>query len=338
MKVIIDKISRIHKYKKDWDSIFLQGNFTPFQSYEWLIMLIIEYKNNIFLKLSSKAYIAVLITDKIEILFPFYVKKVGKKRGIFLFGSGGKTDYLDIMHDSGINNFKLHFLLNFISKKFSLKNFSFQMLNSSSLSYKILNQMKESNFQFESECAVIKLPNNSDDYFNNLSKNFRQNIRTAKNRLITDGKTFSFQTFPSNSIDLQKLYDYKKVYHKRYSEKNSGLHFLYRYFHGYDIYFDSFNKVSNCIVSELVIDNAIASYFISFVDLKGGVYISRITYDSFFNRYSPGILLIENFINEVFKGNYKNCSFIDLTNGSETYKYTFQAEKHFSHQIELKMF
>jgi len=197
--------------------------------------------------------------------------------------------------------------------------------------------MKELNLERKSECAVIKLPIDPDDYYKTLSKSFKQNIRTAKNRLSKDGKNYAFRTFFSNTIDVNKLDDYKKIYKQRYTEKNTKFNVIDRLFRNYDIYFDALNKVTNCIVGELIIDNKIASYFVSFVDYKGGIYISRITYDSTFNRYSPGILLIESLINDIYKGNIKNCTFIDLTNGSEAYKYSFKAERHYTHLIELEM-
>ncbi|MBP3314116.1 MAG: GNAT family N-acetyltransferase [Oscillospiraceae bacterium] len=168
-------------------------------------------------------------------------------------------------------------------------------------------------------CVVISLPNDFEEYSASLSKNTRQNLRTAYNRLQKDEKTFELQVVDHHAMSrnlrhkLLKIYADRQVKHYR---KAGG--YLYRLFIRYidvgTILHKEFPEVKSFV---LRIDGQIAGYFDAlYKDCE--VVIPRLAIDDTFSRYSPGVLLL----NESIRYFYDSTAIrtIDLTHGNEQYK------------------
>ncbi len=336
-KVKIFKIRYIYKFI---ELIALLNNtrseITPFQDPNWLLSLIKEYNSNLKLLLSSKCYFSIMYEDKLPIiLFPFYVKKIGKKKGIFLLGSSGKSDYLDFYYDSKINSQNLHELFSFLSKYFKISNFELPLINEKSKTFGLIKEMKCDLNYSVTNSAGIKI-NDIESYNKNISKNLKQNLRTSYNRLANDNLQFkiSFITKPVYSSLQIKL---KKIYLKRFYEKNNYInHFKCKFLNGFDIYFYSLNKIASFKVVTLTIKNEISSYLFYFND-KNNYYISRIVLNSSYKFYSPGIILINEFIKNSLEQNQNKFIFVDFTNGIEPYKISFGSKINNVYKISFKI-
>ncbi len=70
-------------------------------------------------------------------------------------------------------------------------------------------------------CVKINICDSYEEYYHSLSKSSRQNIRTAYNRIHTDGKVFNF-TYSENPKEIKKYKSaMKRIYVNRTKEKNN---------------------------------------------------------------------------------------------------------------------
>lgn len=171
--------------------------------------------------------------------------------------------------------------------------------------------------------TTINLPGEYDDYFPSLSKHMRQNIRTSYNRLKTDGGTFEliccgYKTMPDDLRDaLQKLYLNRQV-------EKYGKSILYKYFVKY---VDLGTKIQRTDKIEekafiLYIDGKVAAFYDAIYDADT-VLVPRLAISEDFERYSPGVMLINESI-KILINEKKRC--LDLTHGTEKYKLSMGGE------------
>ena len=152
-----------------------------------------------------------------------------------------------------------------------------------------------------------------------LSKSVRQNIRTAYNRLHKDDKTLEFLIIPGkhvhNSLKRELLQCYIDRHESRYGVHTSSLKALYiKYL---DFSTRELFSNPNSLHAVLKIDGYVASFFSGYCD-NNTIVVPRLSINSKYAKYSPGVLLIceaiKNFSeNGLIQG-------IDLSMGIEQYK------------------
>lgn len=158
------------------------------------------------------------------------------------------------------------------------------------------------------------------EYLSTLSKSTRQNIRTAYNRLNKDGKKMEFIMYGKEDATLDRaLAQANEIYQKRRGEwgvdgsasKIRTAKILKR-----DVVYQTMRKSEAAVLAVLEIDGSMSGFFIGYQFLDK-IYIPRLAIDSAFARYSPGILLILEYLKRTVPGH----EFIfDLGRGDENYK------------------
>lgn len=169
------------------------------------------------------------------------------------------------------------------------------------------------------------------DYLASLSKNARQNLRTAYNRLGRDGHTCGLRM--AAHPNRRELGEVMRIYERRHAERygvSSGwLRSMYLRHINY-----STRSLTHCaegLTAMLMIDGRVAAFMAGY--LRDGRYIvPRLSVSDDFLFYSPGILLIDQVAQWMIG---RGHSVLDLAQGDEKYKYKMGAERHDSHCFVL---
>lgn len=189
-------------------------------------------------------------------------------------------------------------------------------------------------------CVQINLPSKTyEDYYQSLSKHQRQNIRTAYNKLEKKGIKYHIEEYnASNSVSPTIAKKCQIMYEERCDRKNSYLNFrklrtIWR-------------RKSN-FVNDLVLSASKRHMFILFfhkipVAFTGGYdddnshvyYVPRLSTNEKYLEYSAGIILVNEIVKILINNKF---SVLDLTRGTEPYKYAMGGEEHFAFNIKCKV-
>ena len=167
----------------------------------------------------------------------------------------------------------------------------------------------------------IGLKNSYEEYFAGLSKHTRQNIRTAYNRLNTDGRTYSMEIWRDKKIPrrlMNQLLD--RMYERKISEYGISVNRLkLAYIKNIDFQtaYQRTWKDNYCAIFR--VDGEIAAFLLGVIS-GASLLVPRLAINEEFERYSPGILML----NELAKtfDESQEIRFIDLQSGAEPYKLT----------------
>lgn len=317
---------------------------SPFQYETWQSLLYFEhitYHKNI-------PYVGVQVykNNLLMIGAHFFLKLTGRRRGFFILGSGGETDYHDFIYfNDSVSIDDIQFLIENIYQKYSLPIFTFlQIRDNSPLS--LWAKDKGINPYHRNECAQVKLTGSYEEYLKSLKKSVRQNIRTANNRIQKDSRVVDFVVYEEKSIpielkkELLNLYETRRTI-KNKREGNRGVKFWF--YEKLRIYrkrkYNIIEKAMSCsektFLSVYKIDGLVAAYCFGLKDNSSTICIMQVAINDKFERYSPGMLLLTN----VFKISLKDKKEIifDLTNGNETYKFSLGAKSKWTNYYKFNL-
>lgn len=103
-------------------------------------------------------------------------------------GCTGFSDYLNFIYSS-FDGAALDSLFVALRKLYGIRHYYLNCLKEESCSYQYLRTHCSMHSSVRGICVSLTLPNDKEQYLKMLSKSVRQNIRTAYNRLTTDGLT-----------------------------------------------------------------------------------------------------------------------------------------------------
>lgn len=195
-----------------------------------------------------------------------------------------------------------------------------------------LSQFKGVTFQSTNNVA-IHFGESFDPYFSALSSSVRQNIRTAYNRLSKDGHTQNLYVVNQGGhrqmfrhiVDL-----YIKRHSDRYGVTTSPLKAWYLKHLSFATRF--YRNAPNALTFYLTIDNQPAA-FMSGLFSADRLIVPRLSINSEFRRYSPGLILICESIKHLMANT--PIRILDLSQGEENYKYQLGGIKHLSYSFNL---
>lgn len=329
----------IFSIKKYWNIInYSRDNLCVYQTYEFNKMLYISRRtsiNNIISNNTKTIFIVGFDGDIPCCIAPLIINM--NKQEVYLLGYGTNAGYLDFIYNKHIESFRIMELLKKCLKILPGYKFKFTDLNETSELFLIL---KNINVKINNmECYAIKLEDSYNVYYRGLSKSTRQNIRTIYNRLDTDNMNYCLTIYSKEkAMSLSTLRKLNKIYRKRHSEwykresiktRNilNELKQMKR-----DIIFQSIGKIPNTIVAVMYINNEPASFFIGY-KYDNLIIIPRLAIDTQYSRYTPGGLLLIEYIKEIYKYNLEFI--IDLCRGNEHYKSVYGGKVSLTHSIEF---
>jgi CelD/BcsL family acetyltransferase involved in cellulose biosynthesis len=82
-----------------------------------------------------------------------------------------------------------------------------------------------------------------------------------------------------------------------------------------------FSKHSDFIFVKFLIDNQIAAYFLAIKNSSGYCIVPTLLHDRKYDFYTPGLLMIYEFLNQVIES--KQINVFDLSRGNEKYKFRY---------------
>lgn len=305
----------------DWENIFsLCGEPSVFLTWEWVFTWADYFMNG-----RRNLFIMVVREDeKVVGIAPWYIER-GKAGSFgvrvlrFLGTPEGGSDYLDVLSLPGQEEKVALSIHEFLFKKGRrIWDFTeFQDVNPDSLFFHnfITRQDEEGRF-FEIKrgayCPRIDLPEKSEDYFDSLSRNRRQQFKRHL-RILQDGGGVEHETHKKID-DISFFHDFMLLYQKRWGGGNPAFPgFIEAVFH----------RLSEKGRAQLDFIRKDGSFVAGILHLQAGKrrdYYMMAADRSFSNRMSIGNVIIGlSIMNAINDG----CNTYDFLKGDEAYKFSW---------------
>lgn len=326
-------IENFSKLESVWKELEKGEDMTSFQSYHWYQML-----NECYVPKDTPNYLSIYAVVKrdneVVLIAPLWIVKktfkIVNKKGIYFLGREGWSDYLNFIYKE-FDDDVMRFMLQELSNKYKVTSFNFSELKENVQSYKFFNSNMTLKKSSQCTCVALKLPTTTEDYNKLLSKNARQNIRTAHNRLKKDGLYVRF-VFDDKDVDREMC---RNMREQRFIEKFKHVSrlrlmkhkIMYRLTFHFRPYLP-FMCYDGGHFLTTYIGNELCSFFYYLIDdIHRQILVIAAGVNLEYSRYSPGIISLNTFINEIIKD--QNIDVIDFTRGNEPYKYAVGGKDHF---------
>ena len=327
--------------KKDWERLQKGNDMTIYQSYAWYEML-----NKVYVPEDTKLYIsvyAVIKNDGIPVLIaPLWIIlhtfKLVNKKGVYILGRSSWSDYLNFVYDE-FNYDAINYLLNSITKKYKVKRFYLESLREDAQTFIFFRQNKKANELGVGTSVTFILPKTQDDYKAILSKNTRQNIRTAHNRQNKDGINIRV-LFDDNSVDKDKCWNIREErFGKKFKRISPLRKIKYSIMRKLTFQFKSFlpfYTFPNGHFLTTYNGEDLCSFFFYIIDEDHKqILVLAAVVNSTYSKYSPGFVSLFDLIN--YQISIGDVDTIDFGVGDEKYKYSLGGQQQNINGIDLKV-
>ena len=332
--------NQIDCLKNDWERLYKGSDMTYYQSYEWYQMLHSYSLKDNFL---HENIFAVCRNEQkeIEIIAPLWVLRHSlfwpfNRKGVYLLGREGSSDYLNLIYkDFNIEAF--NFILQELSKKYHVHTFKFELLKEGTSLYDFI-QKKNIVRDHRLISVSLNLPSSEEFYLKMLSKSSKQNLRTANNRLKKDNKKLEF-LLDDLTVDKSVCLIIKNSRLKKKNYEPNIIKAIKNWiFKKITIRFPNYNPFLTEVDSHIMsayCDGELAAFFNYGIDpYRKCIIIMTAGTNELYARYSPGMLLMYEFIKYTINNN-NDIKVIDFTRGNEHYKYALGGQNHIIHSIRF---
>lgn len=294
--------------------------------------------------LTKKVYKLVYFTTSdtetnstIKALGFFFIKNTKGIKSINFTQLLGPSDYYDFVYTEPMSSSLLKDIITKIASDQHCTAISFSHIKEGSKLFEVLKQFDS--LQFESlDCVALELNSSYDAHNQSLSKNARQNLRTAHNRIAKNGvrsEMVFLNQKDAKAIDFKLL---KDIYKERSSSKNKAVHWKSKLYNLLDDPFrkklDLFDlkevKGIDFVLGILKLDNEIGAYFFGLIN-GSNIEINRVALNQKLKFYSPGMVLLDAFVKLGYETGIQT---VDLTVGDEKYKYDLGGVTHKIYNIK----
>lgn len=323
-----------------WRSIETGTEMTIFQSYDWNKLLIREELSKPLSGFLLGIYVYVGENERnAVVIFPIVVKKhsnkiskKGRRRGIYLLGSGSYSDYLNAIYKGTVEPDMFGSVLSQIRNDFI--GYEIHMDDIRQDTQFLFYLINSTNTFTENVAVQVTKRDTLDEYNKELSKSVRQNLRTAKNRMNRDGVSYELtvleRTDDKSLIDKLRDIHIERVLEKNMQDRNG---FFLRLELKYRIYKETHNNIiSNSMKSmeesRIVIvklNGNISGYLYGLVD-KRAIRILQNCVRSEYKFYSPMFCGAFDYIVQTLYEK-DEIDIVDFTRGDEKYKYNLGGEE-----------
>lgn len=335
------KKEQFHLLKDKWEELERGTDMTPYQNYAWYDMLNKHYVPN-----DSKNQISryALVKDDGKCIFiaPLWIIlhtfNLVNKKGCYFLGRSGWSDYLNFVYNS-FNIKALSFLFNDIAKEFNVKDFVFESLLKNTRTYEELSKFPQSQTIGDGIAVELQLPKTTEDFKQMLSKNTRQNIRTAHNRLAKNGIDIEI-IYNDQNVDKDKCWRIREErFLKKFKNTSRLRKFKYFVMKKLTFHFKSFLPFYTFDKGHFLTTyhgNVLCSFFYYLHDKrKRQILILAAGVNSEYSKYSPGFISLFDFINQlIIQG---NVDIVDFTLGDEKYKYSIGGKNKYINGVKIKL-
>lgn len=332
----------LDEIREEWIELQTGNEMTLFQSYQWYHMLQ-EYYVPTDTKEFESLYAVVKSDNKPCMIAPLWVAKktfrILNQKGVYLLGRCSFSDYLNLIYKH-FDECAFDYLLNDLSQKYGVKYCTFENFRDSTSVYRYIIGKFKLYRNSEYPCVGLCLPSSIEEYNKLLSKNSRQNLRTANNRLKKDDKILIFN-FDDHQIDRNRCLEVRESkLIAKYNDFPLMLKYKYRFLNRLKYHFPSVNPISYYTEGKVMTacdDKGNLKAFFNYGYDPGGksIRVMAAGTDLDYAYYSPGMLLMYNFIlKTIQEGKIKE---IDFTRGDEKYKFSLGGQQRLNHTIKFKI-
>lgn len=340
MKVLAFGPKDFDKIESYWHKLEVGNDMTAFQLYDWYKNL-----NNLYFKEHMKHLIVEYVyvvafddNDNPKMIAPMmvikaglYYKKAGFKRGFYMIGRNGYTDYLNFIYDE-FSEQALNAIFDFLQAKYKMSYFRLEQVleRTKFCEYLLANYdcVKEGMY-----CAALTLPESFEEYKKLLSKSTRQNIRTALNRQEKDGVNLTHKIVYDIDEELKtKLMDVREERLEKKRKANAKRwRFSAKVYYAVMGFLDRMFSAKQDVIREncnpwcFLIKNGdeIAGFFWGIRHIeKKEFYVILAGVEEKYAWYSPSVSHLYKYIEELYEsGTQKETiKVFDFTRGGEDYK------------------
>ncbi len=327
----------LEKLHDIWRRLSQGTDMTVFQSWEWNELLFEEEKNRFLSTLFTTIYVYISYReDQAAALLPVICQKrsnrtkwFGRKRGLYLLGHESWSDYLNAVYDDAATQEDLLAMIHRAKEDFHGYLFYATDIRENTLFCDCM-QKAQASVTKERIAVQVDLIESKEDYEHSLTKNVRQNLRTAKNRMVKDGFIYDLEVM-GKTQDETLLHRLTELHIARMKEKNNNTEDLFhRVSSGIRIAYRARREKKNNIITEsmkrmeascLVIvrlNDDIAGYLYGLYD-RQTVRIMQNCVKAEYRFYSPMFRGAYDFILSQYDSDHPMK--VDFTRGNEKYKY-----------------
>lgn len=335
-------INDICSIKSEWSLLEKGNEMTYFQSFHWYLHVcrrfIPKHKN-----CESIIYLIQNEDGKPVLIAPLWIIKKNfkfiNKKGCYLIGRNGWSDYLNLIYNKFYPE-AVDFLIEEIKNDYSINNFIFEQLKENTSLYKYINSKYQVLNNKRVTCVELNIPSTVEDYNKLLSKSVRQNIRTAFNRIKSDNLDVSLMFDDKPDFEVCRRLRNSRVVNKNKKEwkTKSLMYKLIKVIYNKLILswpkYLPFEEDPSLKFISIYINNEICAFFNYGVDYNKSIYLLAVGTNDNFKRYSPGIILMYEFIKYLTENNLSIK--VDFTRGDEKYKYQLGGINHYIYNITFK--
>ena len=332
----------LDEIREEWIALQTGNEMTMFQSFQWYQMLQDHYIP-IDTREFESVYAVVESDGKPCMIAPLWIVKktfrILNQKGIYLLGRCSFSDYLNLIYQN-FNECAFDYLISDLSQRYGVKYCVFENFRDSTSIYHNIIAKYKIYRNSEYPCVGFCLPSSVEEYHKLLSKNSRQNLRTANNRLKKNGRSLTFY-FDDHQIDRNRCLEVRESkLIAKYNEFPLIFKYKYRLLNRFRYHFPSVNPISYYLEGKVMTayddKRNLRAFFNYGYDPDGKcIRVMAAGTDLDFAYYSPGILLMYNFIlKSIQEGKIKE---IDFTRGDEKYKFSLGGQKSLNHTIKFKI-
>lgn len=255
------------------------------------------------------------------------------------------SDYLSFICPDDISSVSHDYINDIVNQVGSDYEYVFDKINQNLYFCHYLDRLsdKYDTNKIEKVCAQIDLRNAPESFYETLSKNVRQNYRTAKNRLQKDGHSYSVEVLQTN-ISQEETKELFSIYRERREDCDGEVSKTRQFVKscltllGIEKYIDimsEYAKVTPLFYGKIIIDgNDIGAFCEGQYNCdKNIISIGRIATKGIYYKYSPGLIMLV----EIIESLKNDINYFDLTRGSEDYKFKLGGIVHNNFCFKIKV-
>lgn len=344
-KIDIAKPEDFSSLRDIWGRLEKGADMTVFQSYDWNLLLVKEFFSNRYNRIFSKLKVyCVLDKEEPVMIVPVIVQKktvkvswYGRKKGLYILGIGSYSDYINFIYNK-FSETAYKELTEYVKQDNNGITMNINFLRADTALQKYC-ETKGLQATRVSRSAHIDLPASTEEYQHMLSKNTKQNIRTALNRMNKDGLQYELICCDhlESEADIEKLIRLHRDRLDSKLKKNNAsfIHNLSRTIkilkrkrdeHKFDIVENSMKTMPSSHFVIVKLNGETVSYLYGLRDDKA-YRIMHNCFDEKYKFYSPMFRGAYDFIVSQCENRSLGVDQIDFTRGDEDYKYKLGAEE-----------
>lgn len=320
----------LYALRSAWENMEVEGAYQSFfinkLLYERMIVYSLQRKYTPY-------YYEIREEGKTVLIVPLC--RYWKTKTFCSLGNVNGFQVYDFVYDKATQYTELKSYVEFFLRELRWTGIELSHMPPQSMAYRCLCELlsdKKSISEYEN--VAISLEKGYLTWYESLSKNSRQNIRTAYNRLEKAELAVRLDIYRGQRISRRMLNKLLEIYFERhesrYAVRTSLAKRLYlKYFDFSTAYQQDYR---NNMYAVLFINNEIAGFMSGVVERDNASFIvPRLSIVSKFAKYSPGVMLINEFAKQAESQGIRT---LDLSKGNERYKTVMGGEIYYTYTLK----